>query len=211
MKMKKIDVGQLGDLEGVDMKRITVFCGSRIGESEAYKEGAIALGKELAKRGITLVYGGGSVGLMGVIATTVLKEGGEAIGIIPKFLEEREIAHIHLTELHIVDSMHERKAKMADLADGFIAMPGGPGTLEELVEVFTWAQLGLHEKPIGLLNVNQYYDPLIAFLDHMTNEQFMEERHRHMILVESEPARLLNQFNDYKPPEVKTFLREDQI
>lgn len=193
------------------MKRITVFCGSRIGVSEKYKEGAVALGKELVKRDITLVYGGGSVGLMGVIATTVLKEGGEAIGIIPKFLEEREISHINLTELHIVDSMHERKAMMADLADGFIAMPGGPGTLEELVEVFTWAQLGLHKKPIGLLNVNNYYDPLIKFLDHMTNEQFLKEKHRSMALVESNPIRLIDAFLAYEPPEVKTYLEEDQI
>lgn len=193
------------------MKRITVFCGSRIGVSEKYKEDAVALGKELVKRDITLVYGGGSVGLMGVIATTVLKEGGEAIGIIPKFLEEREISHINLTELHIVDSMHERKAMMADLADGFIAMPGGPGTLEELVEVFTWAQLGLHKKPIGLLNVNNYYDPLIKFLDHMTNEQFLKEKHRSMALVESNPVRLIDAFLAYEPPEVKTYLEEDQI
>lgn len=193
------------------MKRLTVFCGSRIGATEEYKEGAIALGKELVKRGITLVYGGGSVGLMGVIATTVLKEGGEVIGIIPKFLEEREISHLSLTELHIVDSMHERKAKMADLADGFIAMPGGPGTLEELVEVFTWAQLGLHQKPIGLLNIKNYYDPLIAFFDHMTNEQFLKEKHRHMALVESDPARLIEKFFNYEPPEVKTYLKEDQI
>lgn len=193
------------------MKRITVFCGSRTGASEQYKEGAIALGKELVKRGITLVYGGGSVGLMGVIATTVLKEGGDVIGIIPKFLEEREISHINLTELHIVDSMHERKAMMADLADGFIAMPGGPGTLEELVEIFTWAQLGLHRKPIGLLNVNHYYDPLITFFDHMTAEQFLEEKHRCMALVESNPARLIDAFLTYEPPEVKTYLEEDQI
>lgn len=171
----------------------------------------MALGKELVKRGITLVYGGGSVGLMGVIATTVLKEGGDVIGIIPKFLEEREISHINLTELHIVDSMHERKAMMADLADGFIAMPGGPGTLEELVEIFTWAQLGLHRKPIGLLNVNHYYDPLITFFDHMTAEQFLEEKHRRMALVESNPARLIDAFLTYEPPEVKTYLEEDQI
>lgn len=193
------------------MKTITVFCGSRIGLSEKYKAGAIALGKELVKHGMTLVYGGGSVGLMGVIATTVLKEGGEVIGIIPKFLEEREVSHISLTELHIVDTMHERKAKMADLADGFIAMPGGPGTLEELVEVFTWAQLGLHDKPIGLLNVNAYYDPLITFLNHMTGEQFMKEKHRDMILVESEPDELIQQMMNYKAPEVKTYLHEDQI
>ena len=194
------------------MKRITVFCGSRVGLSEKYKEGAIALGKELVKRGITLVYGGGSVGLMGVIATTVMKEGGKAIGIIPQFLEEREVSHISLTELHIVNSMHERKAKMADLADAFIAMPGGPGTLEELVEIYTWAQLGLHQKPIGLLNINNYYDPLISFFDHMVEQHFLKENHRKiMSIVETDPARLLDTLVEYEPPEVKPYMQEDQI
>lgn len=194
------------------MKRITVFCGSRVGLSEKYKEGAIALGKELVKRGITLVYGGGSVGLMGVIATTVMKEGGKAIGIIPQFLEEREVSHISLTELHIVNSMHERKAKMADLADAFIAMPGGPGTLEELVEIYTWAQLGLHQKPIGLLNINNYYDPLISFFDHMVEQHFLKENHRKiMSIVETDPARLLDKLMEYEPPEVKPYMQEDQI
>lgn len=194
------------------MKRITVFCGSRVGLSEKYKEGAIALGKELVKRGITLVYGGGSVGLMGVIATTVMKEGGKAIGIIPQFLEEREVSHISLTELHIVNSMHERKAKMADLADAFIAMPGGPGTLEELVEIYTWAQLGLHQKPIGLLNINNYYDPLISFFDHMVEQHFLKENHRKiMSIVETDPARLLDKLIEYEPPEVKPYMQEDQI
>jgi uncharacterized protein (TIGR00730 family) len=194
------------------MKRITVFCGSRVGLSEKYKEGAIALGKELVKRGITLVYGGGSVGLMGVIATTVMKEGGKAIGIIPQFLEEREVSHISLTELHIVNSMHERKAKMADLADAFIAMPGGPGTLEELVEIYTWAQLGLHQKPIGLLNINNYYDPLISFFDHMVEQHFLKENHRKiMSIVETDPARLLDKLVEYEPPEVKPYMQEDQI
>lgn len=194
------------------MKRITVFCGSRVGLSEKYKEGAIALGKELVKRGITLVYGGGSVGLMGVIATTVMKEGGKAIGIIPQFLEEREVSHISLTELHVVNSMHERKAKMADLADAFIAMPGGPGTLEELVEIYTWAQLGLHQKPIGLLNINNYYDPLISFFDHMVEQHFLKENHRKiMSIVETDPARLLDKLVEYEPPEVKPYMQEDQI
>jgi len=194
------------------MKRITVFCGSRVGLSEKYKEGAIALGKELVKRGITLVYGGGSVGLMGVIATTVMKEGGKAIGIIPQFLEEREVSHISLTELHVVNSMHERKAKMADLADAFIAMPGGPGTLEELVEIYTWAQLGLHQKPIGLLNINNYYDPLISFFDHMVEQHFLKENHRKiMSIVETDPARLLDKLMEYEPPEVKPYMQEDQI
>src|SRR5690606_28657024 len=194
------------------MKRITALCGSRVGMSEKYKEGAIELGREVVKRGITLVYGGGSVGLMGVIATTVMKEGGKAIGIIPQFLEEREVSHISLTELHIVNSMHERKAKMADLADAFIAMPGGPGTLEELVEIYTWAQLGLHQKPIGLLNINNYYDPLISFFDHMVEQHFLKENHRKiMSIVETDPARLLDKLVEYEPPEVKPYMQEDQI
>jgi uncharacterized protein (TIGR00730 family) len=144
------------------VKQLAVFCGSSNGASEAYKEGAIQLGKELAKRNITLVYGGASVGIMGAVANTVLNEGGKVIGVIPRLLEEREISHQHLTELHTVDTMHERKSKMAELADGFIALPGGPGTLEEFFEIFTWAQIGLHQKPCGLLNINQYYNPLIA-------------------------------------------------
>ncbi|PWA11239.1 TIGR00730 family Rossman fold protein [Pueribacillus theae] len=191
------------------MKHITVFCGSRVGASEAYKDGAILLGKELVKRDITLVYGGGSVGLMGVIANTVLKEGGNVIGVIPKFLEEREISHLSLTELLIVESMHERKAKMADLADGFIAMPGGPGTLEEFVEIFTWAQLGLHQKPLGLLNIDNFYDPFIAFFNHMAEQQFLLEKHRGIMLVDSSPAKLINKFYNYEPPAVKSYLKED--
>lgn len=191
------------------MKHVTVFCGSRVGASEEYKDGAIQLGKELVKHNITLVYGGGSVGLMGVIANTVLKEGGNVIGVIPKFLDEREISHLSLTELFVVESMHERKAKMADLADGFIAMPGGPGTLEELVEIFTWAQLGLHQKPLGLLNIGNYYDLFIAFFNHMAEQQFLLEKHRDIMLVDSNPEKLINKFYNYEPPAVKTYLKED--
>lgn len=138
------------------MKRLAIFCGSSNGASDVYIEGAKKLGKELAKRNITLVYGGASVGVMGAVANAVLEEGGYVIGVMPSFLEKREISHQNLSELIVVDSMHERKAKMADLADGFIALPGGPGTLEEFFEVFTWAQLGLHRKPCGLLNINHY-------------------------------------------------------
>lgn len=191
------------------MKHVTVFCGSRVGASEEYKDGAIQLGKELVKHNITLVYGGGSVGLMGVIANTVLKEGGNVIGVIPKFLDEREISHLSLTELFVVESMHERKAKMADLADGFIAMPGGPGTLEELVEIFTWAQLGLHQKPLGLLNIGNYYDLFIAFFNHMAEQQFLLEKHRDIMLVDSNPEKLINKFYNYEPPIVKPYLKED--
>ena len=159
----------------------------------------------MANRSITLVYGGSSVGLMGTLADTVMNEGGNVIGIIPKILLEREIAHQHLTELHTVETMHERKAKMADLADGFIVLPGGAGTLEEFFEIFTWAQIGLHQKPIGLLNIKRYYNPLIKLIDHMVTEQFMQEKYRSLALVDSNPSTLIDQFDQYEPPSVKTY------
>ena len=187
------------------MKKLAVFCGSSSGASSIYLEEAKKLGKELAKRNIALVYGGASVGVMGAVADSLLEEGGHVIGVMPTFLENREIAHKKLSELFIVDTMHERKAKMADLADGFIALPGGPGTLEEFFEIFTWAQLGLHQKPCGLLNINHYYDPLLALFDHMTKEQFLHEKYRHMALVSNDPKDLLDQFNTYEPPAVKTY------
>ncbi|MDH2449559.1 TIGR00730 family Rossman fold protein [Priestia sp. YIM B13446] len=187
------------------MKRLAVFCGSSNGASEIYKDGAIQLGKELVKRGITLVYGGASVGIMGKLANTVLEEGGQVIGVIPKMLEDREISHPNLTELIVVNSMHERKAKMAELADGFIALPGGPGTLEEFFEVFTWSQIGLHTKPCGLLNINHYYDHLISLFNHMTQEEFLQEKYRTMTLVDTLPGNLIQQFYAYEPPTVKTY------
>ncbi|MBS4201730.1 TIGR00730 family Rossman fold protein [Bacillus sp. FJAT-49732] len=193
------------------MKNIAVFCGSSNGVSEAYIEGAKKLGKELVKRNIALVYGGASVGVMGAVADSVLEEGGKVIGIMPSFLEKREISHKNLTQLIVVDSMHERKAKMAELADGFIALPGGPGTLEEFFEIFTWAQLGLHQKPCGLLNINHYFDPLITLFNHMTDEQFLHEKYRSMALVDVEPQGLLDQFNKYEPPTLKTYITEKQI
>ncbi|MCJ8008670.1 TIGR00730 family Rossman fold protein [Lederbergia wuyishanensis] len=193
------------------MKNIAVFCGSSNGVSEAYIKGAKRLGKELAKRNIALVYGGASVGVMGAVADSVLEEGGNVIGVMPSFLEKREISHKNLTQLIVVDSMHERKAKMAELADGFIAMPGGPGTLEEFFEIFTWAQLGLHQKPCGLLNINHYFDPLITLFNHMTDEQFLHEKYRSMALVDVEPQGLLDQFNTYEPPTLKTYITEKQI
>lgn len=187
------------------MKRLAVFCGSSFGASEAYRLGAIQLGKELAKRSITLVYGGSSNGLMGAVADTVLSEGGMAIGVLPKFLEAREISHKGLTELHTVETMHERKAKMMDLADGFIVLPGGTGTLEEFFEVFTWGQIGLHQKPCGLLNIQHYYDPLIHLFEHMIDQQFLQEKFRSMAIIEEQPDRLIEQFLNYTPPSVKTF------
>lgn len=192
------------------MNRIAVFCGSGAGASEVYAQGAVALGKELAKRGLTLVYGGSSVGLMGIVADTVLKEGGEAIGVLPGFLRDREIAHQSLTELVLVESMHERKSKMAELADGFVVLPGGTGTMDEFFEIFTWAQLGLHNKPCGLLNINRYYDLLIEFFNHMADEQFLQDKFRTMALVDSSPGGLLDQFITYEPPAVKTFMTSKQ-
>lgn len=192
------------------LKTLAVFCGSSNGASPIYVEVAKKLGEELAKRNITLVYGGASVGVMGAVADSVLNMGGKVIGIMPSFLEKREISHSSLTELIVVDSMHERKAKMAELADGFIALPGGPGTLEEFFEIFTWAQLGLHQKPCGLLNINHYYDPLIALFNHMSDEQFLHEKYRSMALVDVEPTGLLDQFNRYEPPTVKSYITEKQ-
>ncbi|MBM7111196.1 LOG family protein YvdD [Brevibacillus laterosporus] len=192
-------------MEVLALKRLAVYCGSSNGASSAYKEGAVQLGKELARRDITLVYGGASVGIMGTVADTVLEEGGKVIGVMPQLLIDREISHQHVTELLIVDSMHERKAKMADLADGFIALPGGPGTLEEFFEIFTWAQIGIHQKPIGLLNINHYYDPLLALFDHMVTEQFLHAKYRSMSIVDSDAKALLDQFESYQAPTVKTY------
>lgn len=180
-----------------------MFCGSSYGASTQYTEAAIQLGKELGRRNISLVYGGASVGLMGVVADTVLREGGEVIGVMPQILQEKEISHQHITELYVVDSMHDRKAKMAELADGFIVLPGGPGTLEEFFEIFTWRQIGLHKKPFGLLNVNNYYDPLLAVFDHMVQEQFMKDIYKAGIIVEADSATLIDQFADFRLPVVK--------
>lgn len=187
------------------MNKIAVYCGSSAGASDAYGEGARALGRELARRGITLVYGGANVGLMGDVANAVLEAGGRVIGVLPDFLKNREIAHPALSELIIVHSMHERKAKMAELADGFIVLPGGAGTLDEFFEIFTWLQLGLHHKPCGLLNINRYYDPLAALLDHMAKERFMQEKYRSAVLIDEDPKELLNRFLTYEPPGVKTY------
>lgn len=191
------------------MKHIAVFCGSSNGTSDAYRLGAVEIGRELVKRDITLIYGGSCVGIMGAVADSVLHEGGSVIGIIPQFLKDREIYHKNLTELIVVDSMHERKANMAQLADGFIALPGGPGTLEEYFEIFTWAQLGLHHKPCGLLNINHYYDPLISLFDHMVKEQFMQEKYRPMAILDTDPSRLLDQLASYIPPTPKTYSRQN--
>ncbi len=187
------------------MKSIAVFCGSSIGASNAYREGAIRLGKELAKRNITLVYGGASVGIMATVANTVLQEGGKVIGVIPTLLEEREIAHQQLSELIVVNTMHERKSKMMELADGFIALPGGPGTLEEFFEVFTWNQIGLHQKPCAIFNIEGYFDLLISFFDHMQHEQFLKAQYREALIVDEDAAALLDKCESFVPTAVKTY------
>ncbi|MBB6446342.1 hypothetical protein HNR53_002999 [Bacillus benzoevorans] len=189
---------------------IAVFCGASKGASDSYIENAKKFGKELAQQKITLVYGGSSVGMMGALAESVLEEGGKVIGVMPDFLDKREVTHKKLSELIIVKSMHERKAKMSDLADGFIALPGGPGTLEEFFEMFTWAQVGLHQKPLGLLNINHYYDPLIALFNHMADEQFLLEKYRKMALVDEEAGALIKKLQQYQPPALKTYMNESK-
>jgi uncharacterized protein (TIGR00730 family) len=191
---------------GGPLRSICVFCGSKPGNDPDFEEAARSLGGTLATEGITLVYGGASVGLMGTLADAALEAGGEVVGVIPKALVEREISHTGITKLHTVGSMHERKALMSDLSEGFIALPGGTGTLEEFFEVQTWAQLGEHAKPCGLLNAGGYYDPLIALFDHMVARGFLSEEHRAMILVETEPRPLLEAFARYEPPTVPKWI-----
>ena len=188
------------------MKRICVFAGSSAGVDDAYRRVAISLADELAGRGIELVYGGGCVGLMGVLADAMLARGGRVIGVIPETLMVREVGHRGLTELKVVDSMHERKATMAELSDGFIALPGGFGTLEELFEVLTWAQLGLHGHPCGVLNVAGYFDALFAFLDHARGQGFVRDAHHEMLLVDEAAPRLLDRFAAYRAPVVAKWL-----
>jgi uncharacterized protein (TIGR00730 family) len=192
------------------MKRLCVFCGSSVGVNPAYAEVATALGTLLAQRGIGLVYGGGNVGLMGVIADAALAAGGEVIGVIPQALADREVAHHGVTELRIVDSMHTRKAMMADLSDAFLAMPGGVGTFEEFFEAITWTQLGLHRKPCGLLNVAGFYTPLALFIDQAVSEGFIKPVHRAAIIVDDDPARLLDTLSTIEVPDVPKWIRRDQ-
>jgi uncharacterized protein (TIGR00730 family) len=188
------------------MKRICVFCGSSPGSCPEYRAAAEELGAELARRNIGLVYGGGNVGLMGVLADAVLRAGGEAQGVIPEALMAREVGHNGLTKLHVVRSMHERKALMADLSDAFIAMPGGFGTLEEFCEGVTWAQLGLHVKPCGILNTLGYYSPLLAMLDHAVEERFLKQENRGLVLARDQPADLLQALEEWRPLHVEKWL-----
>jgi uncharacterized protein (TIGR00730 family) len=185
------------------MKRICVYCGSSPGSHPAYLKGARDLGNALVNRGLGLVYGGARIGIMGCIADTVLAGGGEVIGVIPKALADREIFHTGLSRLEIVTTMHQRKTLMADRSDGFIALPGGLGTLEEIFEALTWAQLGFHNKPCGLLNIQGYYDHLAAFLDHAMDQGFVTDDSRSMLMAQTDPGQLLDRFAGYPASKAK--------
>jgi uncharacterized protein (TIGR00730 family) len=189
------------------MRNLCVFCGSSRGFSAVHADAAQAMGVALAAAGIGLVYGGGGVGLMGIVADSVMAAGGKAIGVIPKALADLEVAHRGLSELHIVGSMHERKAMMADRSDGFIAMAGGIGTLEELFEIWTWGQLGDHRKPIAMLNIEGFYDPLLAFLDGVVAAGFFRPQHRAMILVDGAPVALIAKMQDYTAPDLGKWIK----
>lgn len=191
------------------MKTLCVYCGSSPGADPAFLEAGRTLGRLLVERDIGLVYGGASVGVMGAVADTVLSGGGLAIGIIPEALAVKEVAHDGLTEQHVVGSMHERKALMAERSDGFVALPGGWGTFEEIFEILTWAQLGFHEKPCGLLNVNGYYDHLHAFLEHAIESGFVPPVCRDMLMVETDPDRLLDRYATYRAPKVRKWITSE--
>ncbi len=192
------------------MERICVFCGSSDGARPGYVQAAKAMGTAIARAGLGLVYGGGKVGLMGVVANAALAAGGSVIGVIPQALVDKEVGHNHLTDLRVVGSMHERKQMMADLSDGFIAMPGGFGTLEEFCEILTWAQLGFHRKPCGILNTEGYYDPLLTFFDHVVTEGFVRPVHRSAIVVNDQPEALVETLLTYVPPIVTKWITSDE-
>lgn len=188
------------------MQRVCVFCGSSSGFDPAYAAAARNLGKVLAEEQLTLVYGGARVGLMGAVADAVLAGGGRVVGVLPDFLRRKEVAHEHLTELEVVPSMHERKARMAELADAFVALPGGMGTMEEFCEIITWGQLGLHEKPCCLYNVNGYYDPLLDFVDRMAAEGFVKEKHKGLVLAADTAEGVLTAMRAFKPIRVEKWV-----
>jgi uncharacterized protein (TIGR00730 family) len=193
-----------------ELSSVCVYCGSSSGRLDAYAASARLLAQAMVERGIRLIYGGASVGIMAVVADEVLRLGGKAVGVIPEALRLKELAHVGLTELHVTPSMHARKTLMAELADAFVALPGGIGTLEEIFEMWTWGQLGFHGKPCGLLNVAGYYDSLIAFLDHATGEQFVRSVHRNMLVVDSDPNALLDCFVTYAEPAMSKWIGRDQ-
>jgi len=192
------------------MKRIAVFCASSPGFDPEFFRAAENLGRTLAERGIGLVYGGAKIGLMGAVASAVLQHGGEAIGVLPHFLGAKEIAHDQLTELIMVDTMHERKTQMNHLCDGVIALPGGFGTLEELFEMLTWGQLGLHHKPVALLNVNGFYDPLVVFINSMVDKGLLKNINRNMLLVDDDMGILLTRMEQYDPPQMPKWIRDGE-
>jgi len=192
----------------VDLGTVAVYCGSNPGADPAFAERTRELARLLASSGIRVVFGGGRVGLMGVLADAAMEAGGEVIGVMPQALVDREIGHAGLSELRVVGSMHERKAVMAELADAFVALPGGIGTLEELIEVYTWSQLGIHRKPLGALNVNGYYDALGAFLDVAVQQRFLREEQRQALVFEEEPQRLLERLREGRPPPRPKWLSE---
>lgn len=192
------------------MKSITVFCGSSFGTDNLFKDQAILLGKTLAQQNIQLIYGGANVGLMGAVADGVLNEGGKAIGVLPHFLQSKEIAYANLTELILVESMHERKTKMNDLCDGVIVLPGGYGTLEEFFEMITWGQLGLHRKPIAVLNIGGFYDDLINLIQTMVDKGFLKPINQEMLLVSDNIDDLLNLMNNYKAPTVGKWISKEE-
>lgn len=193
------------------IKRITVFCGSSLGNENVYALQANQLGKTLAKQNIELVYGGAKIGLMGAVADGALSEGGKVIGVLPKFLRSKEIAHEGLTELILVDSMHERKTKMNELCDGVVALPGGFGTLEEFFEMLTWGQLGLHQKPVAVLNINGFYDSLISLVQTMVDKGLLKEVNQKMFLVSDNINDLLNKIRSYVPPVVGKWINEETV
>lgn len=190
---------------------LCVFCGSSPGARSSYATAAEELGAEMVSRGYGLVYGGGGIGLMRVVADAVLEGGGDVVGVIPRGLVEREVAHHDIPDLRVVDTMHERKALMAELAAGFVALPGGLGTLEELMETATWGQLGIHSKPCGILDVDGYFQGLLQFLDHAVRERFLRPEHRKMLIVEENPRRLLDRLAGYRGPETTKWLDRDSI
>ncbi len=193
------------------MKRITVFCGSSAGAQPIYQQQATELGTKLAQANIELVYGGAKIGLMGAVADAVMSNGGKVTGVLPAFLKAKEIAHTGLTELIVVNSMHERKTKMNELCDGVIALPGGFGTLEELFEMLTWAQLGLHQKPIGLLNTNHFYDSLVQLIHHMHQQGFVKDINMQMIIISPTIDDLLEKMNAYVAPTVNKWINEETV
>jgi uncharacterized protein (TIGR00730 family) len=193
------------------MKRLCVYCGSKAGVRDEYRIAAESFGRLLSERGIELVFGGGSIGVMGIRADAVLASGGRAIGVIPRCLSSKEVLHPNLTETIVVESMHERKARFEELADAFAALPGGLGTFEELFEILTWSQLGLHRKPVGVLNTAGYFDPLLAQIDLAIDEGFLNADHRELFIVETDPAVLLDRLPAHEPPEVRRWMDGGQI